>query len=168
MNTSQLQKFAMADELLTKRFIGVFPADKLPRKSKKNTALIANTDPSNETGEHWVCFFVDDRHICTYFDSYGNKPKPQFQKFIKSAKDLTTNNQRLQSSFSTCCGQYCLMYLSLRSRSYSHSQILNLFDANLEENDEFVVNWVNENFDSNLPDLDFDYIISQISRNPTY
>jgi len=38
-----------------KRFIGVFPRDKLPKDIKDTfSALIVNTDSSSEKGEHWI------------------------------------------------------------------------------------------------------------------
>ncbi|KAM0726794.1 hypothetical protein ACS0PU_006955 [Formica fusca] len=38
------------------------------------TAIVANTDDHNRSGEHWVAFFLDEHGTGTYFDSYGIPP----------------------------------------------------------------------------------------------
>ena len=48
---------------------GVFSSDRLPTKPR---LLVCNTDPSDESGEHWIAIYVDDDgHYAEYFDSLG-------------------------------------------------------------------------------------------------
>ena len=46
-----------AIRLYAKRFDGVFSSDRLPTKPR---LLVCNTDPSDESGEHWIAIYVDD------------------------------------------------------------------------------------------------------------
>ena len=58
-----------------KRFIGVFPRDKLPKDIEDTfSALIVNTDSSSEKGEHWIAIIIFPNHTGEYFDSFGLPP----------------------------------------------------------------------------------------------
>jgi len=48
MNTDQLDRTI---RLYVKRFDGVFSSDRLPTKPR---LIVCNTDPSDESGEHWI------------------------------------------------------------------------------------------------------------------
>lgn len=163
MNTIQLTNILNTET----NSLGVFPCDKLPKKATNNTCFIANTEASGQPGQHWVCFYNDERGVCSYFDSYGKSPhhNAYFKKYLKTASTVTWNNNRFQSNLSSCCGQYCVFYITLRNRNYSHSQIVAHFDENLDENDYFVTKWVNKNFNMSLPTLDLDYVMTQISKS---
>jgi len=54
MNTDQLDR---AIRLYAKRFDGVFSGDRLPTKPR---LLVCNTDPSDESGKHWIAIYVND------------------------------------------------------------------------------------------------------------
>ena len=58
MNTSQIKYALEQDPLTRKIFRGVFPSDKLPQTIEKYPCgSVANTDPSNKPGTHWVAFY---------------------------------------------------------------------------------------------------------------
>lgn len=158
MNTLQLNKALRSDPWVNLTFLGVFASDKLP-SLQKNTCFVANTEPSSLPGAHWVCFYIDDK--CHFFDSYGRDPKIYFTTHLN---DYTYNKQQVQSFFSACCGQYCIFYLCLKARGLSDADILLNFCSNLQENDEFVTDWVNKNFDLDLPVVDLDFIVCQVAR----
>ena len=54
----QLEKVLRSDPYTSKLFRGVYPIDRLPKATKFPAALIANTQPSNQDGEHWVSFYL--------------------------------------------------------------------------------------------------------------
>jgi len=167
MNTVELLKILRSDSILNEQMVGVFACDKIPRKSHKNACFISNTQTSTEPGEHWVCFYTNDENVFTYFDSYGRNPfeNENFKRFLKTAKSFIANNTRCQGDLSSCCGQYCIFYLALRSRNFTHSEIMDCLHNNYNENDRFVTEWVNENFDLDLPTLDVEFVVSQICRS---
>ena len=69
MNTDQLDRTI---RLYAKRFDGVFSSDCLPTKPR---LMVCNTDPSDESGEHWIAIYVDDGgHYGEYFDSLDVHP----------------------------------------------------------------------------------------------
>lgn len=165
MNTSEIWSALRSHPLLCKYAIGVFASDQIPTKSKRNICFIANTQPITEPGQHWIAFFCDNENRCDFFDSYGTNPTLHFKKFLKTAKSVKKNTRQIQSNLSTCCGQYCLFYLTLRCEKKSHEEILRLFSSNLHENDKFVTKWANIYFKLNEPVIDFEYIVNQISTN---
>ena len=51
---------------------GVYPTDKLPIVNKYPSGLIANTDPHDKPGTHWVVtYFILLWESGVFFDSYG-------------------------------------------------------------------------------------------------
>ena len=112
------------------QFCGVFPSDRLPPDFLQSSlcsassyvpfsvACIANTDPSNLPGQHWVAFYIDRSRsppIFEFFDSYGLTPSDYNFPTISPNAHLIHNPIALQSLTSTVCGQYCILYLYLRT-----------------------------------------------------
>ena len=48
---------------------GIYLVDRLPRT--RSTAIVANTDDHDRSGQFWVVFYIDEHSSGTYFDSYG-------------------------------------------------------------------------------------------------
>ena len=85
----------------------------------KSIGIVYNLDPHYKSGSHWVANYIDlAGHACYYFDSYGMKPPPQVETFMKwlATQDpmmkLQSNARRLQQS-NTECGMYCI-YMIIR------------------------------------------------------
>jgi hypothetical protein len=85
----------------------------------KSIGIVYNLDPHYKSGSHWVANYIDlAGHTCYYFDSYGMKPPPQVETFMKwlAVQDptmkLQSNARRLQYS-NTECGMYCI-YMIIR------------------------------------------------------
>jgi hypothetical protein len=125
--------------------LGVFPADCIPirgntsntgsvvlelsvqpctvLRTDKNFCFILNTQPHGMPGEHWLAFFYNyaTRRL-EYFDSFGFPLKTHTVVYSElSRRHLTSfcessNNQALQSMYSTVCGHYALLYLHERAR----------------------------------------------------
>lgn len=85
----------------------------------KSIGIVYNLDPHYKSGSHWVANYIDlAGHVCYYFDSYGMKPPPQIETFMKwlavqdPSMKLQSNGRRLQYS-NTECGMYCI-YMIIR------------------------------------------------------
>lgn len=151
MNTVQLTNDMTRNKYVKKIFKGVFPADKLPKRIKKPALLIANTDPSNKPGKHWVAFFIPKFGPVEFFNSIGKAPEQQeFIKFLKNnGKSFIYNKKRLQGMLSTTCGNYCGIYLYYRSKKIPFKKFLNLFStSDFYKNDEKILRLYSSIFDN--------------------
>ena len=89
----QLDKYLSSKKSIAP-FEGVFPSNKLPNVPKNhNFCLVANYDPSNKEGSHWVALSVINGKA-QWFDSYWMKP---------DASDLTLNDK---TNFTTSLKRY--------------------------------------------------------------
>jgi hypothetical protein len=148
MNVIELDRAARLDPMSRRHFLGVYARNRLPRCLPFGQCyFIANTDPSNEPGTHWVAFYFNTaKRTAEYFDSYGQSPSayPTFEGYLRThARHVSYNFKRIQALDSTACGHYCLYYLYQRSRgkSLSTDAILKRFGANPVRNDQIVYQW---------------------------
>lgn len=124
---------------------GVYASDQLPKeKIVRPSLIIANTAPSSHSGKHWCGFyFKSGSNKAEFFDSFGGAPrKREFLRFIKNnSTSYIYNHKRLQSNWSTCCGNYAILFLFFRCSNLSMSTFLKEFDVkNPETNDIKVMN----------------------------
>ena len=149
MNTLQITYALKQDPITNKTFCGVFPSDKLPRTiDKYPCGFVANTDPSNKPGTHWIAFYFPSEQKGEFFDSYGQPPDfygDAFRTFLNSY-EWTYNTRKLQSAWSDVCGQYCIFYLSHRARGQSMNKIVQLFTDNTMLNNVNVSQFVKNHF----------------------
>lgn len=96
-------------------------------KGHEKIGIIYNTDEYGESGEHWICLYIDINKInfkepCIYFfDSYGSKPPQNVNEFaqhiinqgLENSIDFkyTYNNKQHQTKGGEC-GIYCLHFLT--------------------------------------------------------
>ena len=169
MNGQQLENCLKSDRYTSPYFKGVFPSDLLVKQKIDSfpCGLIANTDPSNKPGEHWVAFYFDSDGKGEYFDSYGAKPKSKrFKSFLnKNSKGkYIWNSVPLQSPFSSTCGQFCLFFMTFRARNLSMQEISGFFSKDKALNDVEVNEFISTYFDINTKVSDVSFMINQISR----
>ena len=129
-------------------FLGVFPCDMLPRNlpKKRPLLMICNTDPSYKSGEHWIVIYFDINGTAEYFDSFGRKPEPVFERFInRCCTSFVCNREQLQSALSRFCGHYCVFYCLFKRLNYSMNSIVNCFSNDTALNDFIVHKFVCEN-----------------------
>jgi hypothetical protein len=121
-----------------KNFNGVFPRDKLPKL--KNGTIIVNTDKSSEPGEHWVAITINKKEPSEYFDSFGLPPlHHELTEYLNKGEfGWVYNTVTLQSINSATCGNYCVLYATLRCRGYKYIDIIELFSNNTKVNDKIV------------------------------
>ena len=107
---------------------------------KKNNfnkvGIIYNLDISSGQGTHWVAMYIDNKNNeINYYDSYGSKPVPLINNFIKSLVDKYTehnfkstviyNDKRHQYGHSEC-GVYSMNFILERlhgTTMYDISQV---------------------------------------------
>lgn len=143
MNTQQLKEILKKDPIARYKFCGVYAENTLPKTlDVYPCGLIANTDPKGKPGKHWVAFYFSSPHEGEFFDSYGYPPSfysSHFESFLnRNAKEWIYNHRQLQSTFTTVCGEYCILYLSRRARGVSMNRIVTVFSDDKELNDHWV------------------------------
>lgn len=115
--TEELDEVAKKNDLTKKFFLGTYAADVKPENVKDTCCCIWNTDKAADDGQHWVAFFKHQNKV-KYFDSYA-KPlrfykrtfwKNYIEKELKCKFEKDTDLQN-QSSISTTCGAWSLLYL---------------------------------------------------------
>lgn len=89
--------------------------------------LVYNTDEYGESGQHWICLYIDIRGKnlktpCIYFfDSYGTEPPERVNQFVSEVirqgseiniPFLYTYNDKQHQSSGGECGVYCLHFLT--------------------------------------------------------
>lgn len=107
-----LTRLALSDHRLKYSFGGVFAKDMLPKRKNNHQTFIVNTHPSFKEGEHWQAIYFDRKDNCTFFCSYGSKPKDEIKHFIQN-NSLNTkwNPYVFQHPETTTCGLFCIYFL---------------------------------------------------------
>jgi hypothetical protein len=150
MYSSQIARALSSDPYVSLSFLGVFPSDKLPESIDSFPAsLVANTDPSNERGEHWVAYYFDRNGSADYFDSYGLPPcnVNLFAFLVNNGVLYECNDVQLQAFDSSVCGQYCIAFLANRARGHSMQEVVKSYQGDEPGDfDSAVANCVNKAF----------------------
>ena len=120
----------------------VYPSDQLPAHIHFPSALICNTDPQDEPGEHWIAICFDKQGQGEYFDPYGLQPFPPFIPFMNSCSSWKYNDVCLQSPLSQTCGQHCLTYLIHRCQGIDMNTYVQRFSNDLMQNDVLVSKFI--------------------------
>lgn len=140
MNTAQLELILSSDPVVVnKNFLGVFAKDKIPQNLlKKPYSLIVNTHSSHQPGEHWLAVHVDESGRGFFFDSYGSSPQQWdeiFKTIDNTAEKWFFHTKRIQSYFTTVCGQYCCFFLIHISRGFTFDRIIHHLDSHTDRYD---------------------------------
>ena len=92
MNTEEIDR--VLRRTCAKDFDGVFSAGTLPEKPH---LLVVNTDPAHRPGRHWVCMWMENGYG-EYFDSFGQPPTANFERYLnRHCSSWTFNRRQLQS-----------------------------------------------------------------------
>lgn len=112
----------------------------LPMYISKPAMLVVNKDPDYMRGSHWMAVYINKFGYGHFFDSFGKKPPENILKFIRRNTVIWSYNTRqIQDFTSTCCGQYCILFLLNCVMGNSVEDFLKLFDQNWKNND-FICN----------------------------
>lgn len=98
-----------------------FDLKKQVSKGKMKIGIIFNLDPHYKSGSHWVSLFINiNKGEIYYFDSVGDKPHKQIQKFINNVISQGNNinikfkyfiNTKQHQFGDTECGMYSLYFI---------------------------------------------------------
>ena len=159
MNTHQLQECMRQDAYMRDTCVGCFALDQLPTPTKLPFGLIANTEPSQKAGEHWVAVWIDGRGRGEYFDSYGLRAKQELQQQMKkwapNGWRQVINGDPIQEPLSTVCGQHCLWFLYQRARGREYMA---------PASDRDVQDFVERKFALDMPVYDVPMLVMQICK----
>jgi hypothetical protein len=102
--------------------------------------VVFNTDPSTESGEHWISLYIDIKGYnldgypgIYYFDSYGNKPpknvKKLIDKIIKQGKKIDIDfyyfyNDKSYQKANYQCGMYSIYFITTMIKKISFLKFL--------------------------------------------
>lgn len=133
-------------------FRGTFPCDSIPNFKRRPVALIVNTDPHYEPGEHWVAIILKTNRKAVYFDPLGFPPLiPSIQNYIAihASSGFKYSSTTLQVPTGVACGYWCIAFIMHTSRGGSLVEFLHSFRGRsgreLQENDEKLGNWFERN-----------------------
>ena len=131
---------------------GVYAANQIPKRWSRPSALVFNTDNSNQSGSHWVSIYVDHDGYGTFCDSFGQPPyiRQHIDAIGRNCSKFEWNSHQLQSETSDVCGHYCIMFLHLWSSGVNLDTFCSIFGKNLQSNDEIVREYY-DNFLKNDP-----------------
>ncbi len=132
MQGSELSNTINEFKSLQKNFLGVFSIDTLPRSMKLKTFCFCNTDISNGSGKHWLCFVKSSKKCIECFDSLGiddNKKKllKDNCKF-SNVSEIDFNETQFQDTSSSTCGLFVIYFAVHRMHNLDLE-----FDEILEE-----------------------------------
>lgn len=165
MNNRQISALMRNHSRVSKIFVGVYPADMLPKKPRKDKpcAYIANTHKHNQPGEHWVCFYFPKDSLPEFWDSYGFPPQNEFKHFL--GKHYLCSNKPLQHPLSSVCGQYCCLYILKRTEGFDMHSIITSFTNDLIQNDILVNLIIEKTFCVDYDVISFPFLSKQISKS---
>ena len=110
--------------LVDVRWLGVFARVQLADISCEICLwwFILNTDSKDKPGTHWLALYASRVGLFEFFDSFGLLPSTYNLESIQPLHLLYS----FQSPSTFVCGHYCIIYVYLRSRNKSPSQICHL------------------------------------------
>lgn len=131
------------------------------KNGKTKIGIVFNTDPSTESGEHWISMYIDlashnfKYPSIYYFDSFGRKPPIQVKNLIKKLKKQSRmkikknkkkellyfyNDHSFQTENSQC-GMYAIHFIKNMINNTSFKDYLNM-----ELTDELMIQLRNKYF----------------------
>ena len=130
MGLSNFDILKLVRDLNIPNFKGPFMRDQLPTKPEYKECGIVNFNTSAEPGSHWVAYYKNgDKRI--YFDSYGQIPPTELQKYLKTQKEfqnnepvIERNTDIVQKPNTKVCGQLCIYILDQLSKGAQYQDII--------------------------------------------
>ena len=111
-------------------FRGVKMRDELPLKTSSQECGVVNLKPHTVQGSHWTAWFKDGKQRY-YFDSFGERPPVELERYLKSDKELKADQPAIRRSAVTVqhdtskeCGALCLYVLYRLSRGEPFARII--------------------------------------------
>jgi hypothetical protein len=145
MDTDEISAILQAIDATRRYYIGCFACDRISRSLQYPASLVANLDPENKAGTHWVAIFMPSPKRAFYFDSLGNPPNMCINRYFTDFEYVRFNNFTFQSVLSDDCGYYVIVFLYFISSGLKFEEILTFF-INFDDSDMFVRNFVHNLF----------------------
>ena len=118
-------------------FNGVYSRNNLPKTIKKG-AYVINLDQYENTGTHWIAFFVKPKYV-VYFDSFCIEHIPKEIEHAIGNKEIKANIFRLQAYDSVMCGYFCIEFINYMFDGKSLTDFTSLFSPyDFKENDQII------------------------------
>ena len=139
LNTLDINLILIQYELIFPKFkfLGAVPSDTfnfskdknslfLSLKSHQYIAIIFNLDTHDEPGSHWVSVFINTHSkTLEYFDSLGDPPIPNIQKFINLFPSYTIIVNTLEhQTGNTACGLYSILFILFKLKNPKNFEYL--------------------------------------------
>jgi hypothetical protein len=128
MDGNQIHKILKNNPYTKHNFLGVFPADGLPKYIDRCPAsLVVNTDKAGKSGKHWQAIYLPNKYSIEFFDSFGKPPAGPIRIWLDNfytKKIFPYKN--LQAKFETSCGPHVIFFLISRSMGKSFKEILKI------------------------------------------
>jgi hypothetical protein len=141
MDTNEIN--TIVKSLNISNFLGVFAVNELifiPAKSKGT--LIFNTEPAEESGQHWIAICITKASVF-YYDSLNtdfHSSEYVIEFFQRLRKNVFLNNIQIQTGRSDNCGVHCLVFCFVMSNMgnlKSFKSFLKTFDSlNIERREK--------------------------------
>ncbi len=162
MNSQEISRVLSENRITQNVFQGVYAADTLPAKFEKlPAAVVINTDPAKDSGQHWVSLFQDIIGPAEFFDSFGNTPDFYSIQLPFLQNGFVVQDLKIQSDLSTVCGQYCMFFIYHKCLGRSFSDIVKLFSTNKMANDHMVCEFINREFSLKKPIMDIGFLLNE-------
>lgn len=169
MNNTEISHMLKSHWSTRNIFEGTFAIDTLPLhpRTKKPCGYICNTESSKNSGEHWLAIYFPKRGPTEYFDSYGLPINSLKMKYFVGHR-FKRNKLFLQSPYTTVCGQYCLLFIYMKSimniEIEAIGKLLMNISTDSEERDHKVNSIVEHIYGQDLDVLDTSFVVEQFSR----
>ena len=107
---------------------GVYARNRLPRLLNVPSALVGNTDPDHQMGQHWIAIYIDASSRGEYYDPTGRPPhESAYVNFMnKHCLHWTYNTVRGQEEGSTMRGFHCICHFIHRCAGHTMTDVTRL------------------------------------------
>ena len=112
MNSLQIDSILSKNHHTKKLFRGVYGSDTIKQFHTYPYTIVVNTQKISQPGEHWVGIYVKNANDIEYFDSFGEAPNKEIQKFTNNFKNIKINSKKLQSDFDNSCGPFVIYFIT--------------------------------------------------------
>ena len=141
---------------MKKMFCGIFAKDEFKTINKNvECAYIANTDISENTGEHWILVYVEPQmNQIIFCDSYAKSPLYYGKEFVKWVNvpglKIIQNLRPVQNPNSIYCGLFVLYYYYHLARGMSLHDVNSNFFVDTTKNDQVIIRFFWKTFKYNV------------------
>ena len=127
MNGDEIRRVCIEDPYVRPLFRGVFALNELPNPLEPRGIYFMNLQPYLEPGNHWTVIQsnIEATSICTYFDSFAQKPPPEIiENLFSQTKEVYYNDGIVQNPLSQVCGHISILIAKYWARGYTTIEIL--------------------------------------------